>query len=300
MRPWITLTVLVLGALAAPPDASTPNARPPEWKALDEVLGTGREAPGGVRRYGWPRRDLDVSVRASRIEPALALGSWAAFAPAGASAEAMAMGDLVLLASEVNPVVASLQANGLEVLAIHNHLIDESPRVVYVHFEGHGKATRLGHGLQAALGRTKTPMSPGSPPAGGPSPEEEKTFEAIQKALGRKGSLAGRVLRVGVPRAQPIEEDGAEIPPSMGLATALNFQVDLPRVLATGDFVLVADEVNPVVEQLQKHAIDVTALHSHMLREMPRLFFLHFWAAGSPEEVAAGLAAALSKTASRP
>jgi hypothetical protein len=300
MKHAIALTVLVLGALAGPPDVPTPNAPSLEWKALDDILGPGREAPGGVRRYGWPRRDLDVSVRGVRIEPALALGSWAAFAPSEPSGDTMAMGDLVLLASEVNPVVASLQKNGLEVLAIHNHLIDETPRLVYVHFGGHGPAIRLGRGLADALGRTKTPTPPGPATGAGPSPEEKKIFEAIQKDLGRKGSLAGRVLQVGVARSQPIEEGGQEVPPSMGVATALNFQVDGPRVLATGDFVLVADEVNPVVEQLQKHSIDVTALHSHMLRETPRIFFLHFWASGPPETVSAGLAAAISKTASRP
>jgi hypothetical protein len=111
--------------------------------------------------------------------------------------------------------------------------------------------------------------------------------------------MAGRVLQIGVPRRDAIRENGTEVPPSMGMATAINVQPAGQGVAATGDFVLVADEVNPVILALQARGIDVTALHSHMLREEPRLFFMHFWAAGEPERVAAGLKDALAKIATK-
>jgi hypothetical protein len=210
------------------------------------------------------------------------------------------MGDLVLLGPEVNPVVRELQAGGFEILAIHNHLIDEVPRVVYVHFHGMGDAAALAKTLKAALATTKTPMAPpaGKSPAK-PTPAQEKAFQKVQDVLGRKGTMAGTVLQLGVPRAEPIREGEMEIPPSMGMANAINFEAVSGRVATTGDFVLVADEVNPVIRELQAHGIRVTALHSHMLRENPRLFFMHFWGVDTPEKIADGIKAALSKIATR-
>jgi hypothetical protein len=231
------------------------------------------------------------------IEPALALGSWAAFKKSGKEDEAVMMGDLALLGSEVDGVIQTLEAGGLEVLAVHNHLINETPRIVYVHFHGHGEAASLAKGLRAALEKTATPLAPGS--AGKPTAEEEKVFESVQSVLGRKGSMAGRVLQLGVPRAGAIQDSGMEVPPGMGMANAINFQTAGRRVATTGDFVLVADEVTPVIRELNAHGIAVTALHSHMLRETPRLFFMHFWGVDTPEKIAEGIKAALTKIATK-
>lgn len=267
------------------------------WDAVDKVLGRpGKVLPGEVHKYGWPRSDLHVSVSGTEVASTLALGSWAGLFKAGPQGHVMAMGDLVLLADEVNPVVRALQAGGLDVLAIHNHLIGESPQVLYVHFGGHGDPQQVAQALRSALDSTKTPLAaPGAAPS--PSAAETAAFEKIQTALGRKGSLAGHVLQVAAPRAGKIEEDGVEIPPSAGMATALNFQLVGNRVAATGDFVLIAEEVNPVIHELEAHGIQVTALHSHMLRETPRLFFMHFWGLDDPTRLAEGLKAALSKMA---
>ncbi|HEY4231335.1 MAG TPA: DUF1259 domain-containing protein [Thermoanaerobaculia bacterium] len=274
-------------------------AQAASWEAADGILGRpGKDLPGEVHRYGFPRSDLHVTMEAVPVEPALALGSWAAFKRTGKGDEAMTMGDLVLLETELAPVLGELQAGGFEIAAIHNHLTGESPHVVYVHFEGHGETAALAKTLRSALDTTKTP--PAGPPAK-PSPEQEKAFANVQDALGRKGTMAGTVLQVGVPRADTIREGEMEIPPSMGMSTALNFQT-VPggtAVATTGDFVLVADEVNPVLRELAAHGIRATALHSHMLRETPRLFFMHFWGVGSPEAIGAGLRAALSKMATR-
>jgi hypothetical protein len=211
----------------------------------------------------------------------------------------MTMGDLVLLPSELNSVIRALARGGVAVTAIHNHLAGEQPQIVYLHFGGSGDAASLAAALRAALEKTATPLGPPAPPPL-PTAEQQQVFEAVQSALGRKGSMAGPVLQIGVPHKGRIEEGGMEIPPGMGMAIALNFQSLGQQVATTGDFVLTADEVDPVMKALQGNGIDVTALHSHMLRETPRLFFMHFWGVGSPEAIGAGLKAALGHVAAAP
>lgn len=266
------------------------------WQETDKVFGqAGKAQPGDVQRYSWPRRDLRVSIGKTPVQPALALGSWAAFHSSGS--EAMTMGDLVLLGSEVNPVVRELQAGGFEILAVHNHLIGETPRVLYLHFMGKGEPAALSKTLKSALSKTATPT--GVSPLAKPTDAAAKLFDAFQTALGKKGTMAGTVLQVGVPRAEAISDGGMEIPPSMGMSESINVETVGSRVATTGDFVLVADEVNPVIRELQSHGLEVTALHSHMLRETPRLFFMHFWGIGTPEKIGEGLKAALGKVATK-
>jgi hypothetical protein len=263
------------------------------WKQVDAVFGSaGKDLPGGVHRFGWPRRDLVVKVGDVPVAPALALGSWGAFLKAGDGA--MAMGDLVLLEAELTPVVTALEAGGLEVTAIHNHLVGESPHVIYVHFSGHGNPVNLAEAIRKALGGSRTPLGV-APAAAAPSADDERVFQKVQQVLGRRGTMAGTVLQVGIPRAEKIEEHGIEIPPAMGMAIALNFERVGERVATTGDFVLLASEVNPVIRELRAHGLEVTALHSHMLEESPRLFFMHFWGVDSPERIAGGLKATLEK-----
>jgi len=293
---------LFTAALAACLGTAAAFAAPPEtgWEAVDKVFGsTGKDLPGDVHRFGWPRADLHVTVGGVPVEPGLALGAWAAFKRTGSGEEAMAMGDLVVLESELEPVLGELESGKLEIFAIHNHLAGEAPHVLYVHFHGRGDPATLAKTLKAALAKTKTP--PAGPPKK-PTPAQEKTFEKLQDALGRKGAMAGTVLQVGVARAEPIQDDGMEIPPSMGMNNPMNFQTVGPagdRIATTGDFVLIADEVNPVLRELQAHGIQATALHSHMLKETPRLFFMHFWAVGTPEKIGEGLKAALAKVATK-
>lgn len=299
MKRLLFLATLALGF----PASAVPATPPPDtgWDSVDTVFGNpGKDQPGDVRRYGWPRTDLHVRVAGVPIEPALALGSWAAFKKMASGQSTVTMGDLVLLGPEVDSVARELQAGGFEILAIHNHLIDETPRVVYLHFHGMGEATALARTLKAALEKTKTPLKPpaGKAPAK-PTPAQERAFQRIQGVLGRKGTMNGTVLQIGVPRTESIQDGGMEVPPSMGMANAINFETVDTRVATTGDFVLIADEVNPVIRELYTHGIRVTALHSHMLRESPRLFFMHFWGVDTPEKIAEGIKAALAKVATK-
>lgn len=290
------VALVVLLAMAVP--VFLLCTEPASWAKADGILGrSGKELAGGVHRYSWPRTDLAVTVGGVAVEAPLALGSWAGFLSTTAG-DAMTMGDLVLVPSEVDPVIRALQAGGLEVLAIHNHLAGESPQLIYLHFGGHGAPETLAKALRLALEATKTPMAA---PAPGPAAtaEEMSVLEKLQSALGRQGAFAGRVLQVSVPRAGKIEEGGMEIPASFGMATGLNFQAVGSRVATTGDFVLTAEEVNPVIRELESHGISVTALHSHMLRETPRLFFMHFWGLDEPTRIGEGLKAALAHVATR-
>jgi hypothetical protein len=296
-----TLLTAALGPIFALVCSAALSAAPPAeggWAATDRVFEmAGKDLPGEVHRYGWPRSDLRVTVGGVPVEPALALGAWAAFKKTGSGEEAVTMGDLVLLEAEAEPVLGELEAGGFEILAIHNHLLGETPHVIYVHFHGHGDPAALAGTLKAALAKTKTP-GPGKAPAK-PTAGQEKVFQQLQQALGRNGTMSGTVLQVGVPRADAIQDGGMEVPPSMGMSNSMNFETVGNRIATTGDFVLVADEVNPVLRELRAHRIQVTALHSHMLRETPRLFFLHFWGIGTPDKIGEGLKAALSKVATK-
>jgi hypothetical protein len=237
---------------------------------------------------------MHVSVHGLPIKPGLALGSWAAFL--GTDDKAMVMGDLVLLESEVNPVVAKLRSCGFEISAVHNHLMEETPRVLYVHYMGHGPAAQLAISLRVALSVSRTPLE--KPAAAAEEIAPPAWVRAVEDAVGRKDTFKGGVLSYGVPRSDAVTMGGMTIAPAAGVAEVINFQAaESGKVATTGDFVLTAEEVTPVISELQEHHISVTALHSHMLTEEPHLFFMHFWSVGSPESVGAGIKAALSHVA---
>jgi hypothetical protein len=259
---------------------------------IDQALGRSGQKTGDVYKFGFPRTDLHVSVHGLAIKPGLALGSWAAFS--GTDDDAMVMGDLVLLEDEVNPVIEKLRSASFEISAVHNHLIDETPHVMYVHYMGHGASSQLATSLHAALAVSKTPLE--KPAAAAEEAAPPAWVKTVEDGVGRKGTFKGGVLSYGVPRSDSISLGGKTIAPAAGVAEAINFQAaEAGSVATTGDFVLTAGEVNSVISELQAHHILVTALHSHMLTEEPRLFFMHFWGHGPAQEVALGIKAALDK-----
>jgi hypothetical protein len=285
-------------ALAAPLFAQQGSGNVEQWKAVDAALSrSGQMQPGGVYKFAMPRRDLKVTKDGVSIAPGLALGSWAAFQKMGD--QAMIMGDLVLTEDEIEPVMLSLQQNGIEQSAIHNHLLGESPRIVYMHIEGHGDPVALAKSLATALALTKTPLPPASASAT-PPPALDLDTAGVEKALGYTGKANGGIFQFSVPRAEKIMEGGMEIPPAMGTATAINFQpTGQGKAAITGDFVLLASEVNPVIRALRTNGIQVTAMHNHMLFDEPHLYFMHFWANDDAVTLARGLRAALDETKSQ-
>ena len=261
-----------------------------DWKAVDEAMGRpGKLQPDGVQKYSMPRGDLKVTAGGVAVKPALALGSWVGFRREGG--KTMAMGDLVLSEAEVTPVVGKLQQAGVKATALHNHLLRESPHVMYLHIEGEGDPVKIAQAIHAAVALTGTPAAPPNAPA---SPALGLDTNAVAQALGYTGKVNGGVYQVSVPRADPVRVDGMTIPPSMGVATAINFQpTGGNKAAITGDFVMTADEVNPVLTALAGAGIQVNALHNHMLNEEPRLFFVHFWANDDVVKLARGLRSAL-------
>jgi hypothetical protein len=298
------LLIAALFIIGAPPRASgqNPNAQPnqatPDWSGVEQALGRkGTPNPGGVIKFSFPRSDLSVTIGGVTLKPALALGGWVAFKETSAG-QAMAMGDLVLMEDEVSPVMAALQAGGVEQTALHNHVLKESPRVMYMHILARGDPSKIARTIHDALAQSKTPLGPGSPPSAASAADLDTA--GIARALGIAGKLNGVVYQVTVPRSETIMEMGTEVPASMGVATAINFQpTGGGKAAITGDFVLRGNEVNPVMRALREHGIEVTAVHSHMLTEEPRLFFMHFWANDNAVQLARDLRAALDSTASR-
>jgi hypothetical protein len=284
------LATLIVGITAVALSARA-GAADVDWSKVDQAMGKpGTSQPGGVHKYGLPRTDLKITVDGVAIKPALALGSWIGFLPMGNGA--MFMGDLVLTENEISPVMKRLTDDGVEITAIHNHLLRATPAVFYMHVGGQGDPVKLAQTLRAGLALSQTPFA--APAAAQPPATLDVDTAAIDNALGAKGSVNGGVYQFSIPRAESISEDGMAVPPSMGTAIAINFQpTGTGKAAVTGDFVLLGKEVNPVLKALRNNGIEVTALHSHMIDDSPHLFFMHFWANDDVTKLTRGLRAAL-------
>ena len=262
-----------------------------QWDKVAVALGkSGVKMPGEVYRVALPRTDLKVAIDGVDIKPGFALGGWVAFKSMGSSS--MVMGDLVLTETEINPVMSKLFENGLTVTAVHNHLLRAQPATFYMHVAGQGDPEKLAAAVRTALAESKTPLTAASPA----QPSIDLDVAKLNDILGARGNPNNGVVGYGIPRAEPVTDEGMVVPPAMGTAIAINFQtVGGGRAAITGDFVLLADEVNPVLVALRQHGIEVTAVHSHMLDDQPRTFYLHFWAVDDAVKLAGGLRAALDK-----
>ena len=299
--PTAVAVIFVLAACSAPQTENS-NANPgspqtaTDWKPVEQALGkAGSMQPGDVYKVSLPRGDLKVSVGGIELKPALALGSWLAFKKVGDMT--IVMGDLVLTEDEVTPVLTKLQEGGVEATALHNHVLHESPRVMYMHIHAMGEGVRLAKSIHDALALSKTPFM--APAASSPTNDIGIDTKQIDQIMGQSGKANGLVYQYSIARADDVSDssmNGFVIPPPMGLAQAINFQATGGgKAAITGDFVLIAGEVNPVIKALRDNGIEVTALHSHMLTDSPHLFFMHFWANEDAQKLARGLRAALDK-----
>jgi hypothetical protein len=289
--PLIGVALLATSAAACAQDI--------DWQKVDDAFG--RKAAvvsGDVHRYGFPRTDLSVTLDGVTIKPALALGGWVAFKPMGG--EVMAMGDLVLLETEIKPVMTKMIENGLDITAVHNHLLRANPATFYMHVGGHGDPVKLATAIKAALAQSKTPLTPPAPASAPAPPAIDLDTAQLDQIIGAKGQPNGGVYQFGVPRRDPVTQAGMTLSPvgPLGVATAIGFQpTGGGNAAITGDFVMIASEVNPVIKALRSGGIEVTALHSHMLDEQPRLFFMHFWANDDAIKLAKTLRTALDEMA---
>jgi len=300
---FVITIVFVLAACSAPQTGnSNANAgqaqAAADWKPVEQALGkAGSVQPGDVYKISLPRSDLKVTVEGVELKPALALGSWVAFKKSGDMT--VVMGDLVLTEDEVTPVLTKLQDGGVEATALHNHLLHESPRVMYMHIHAMGDGEKIAKAIHNALALSKTPFA--APPAPAQSPDTGLDTKQIDQIVGQTGKANGVVYQYSIARADDISDSattggGFIIPPAMGVAQAINFQSTVSgKAAITGDFVMIASEVNPVIKALRDNGIEVTALHSHMLTDSPHLFFMHFWANDDALKLAKGLRAALDK-----
>jgi len=297
----VITTMFVLAACSAPqPQNSNTNSGSPQtatdWKSVEQALGeAGSIQPRDVYKVSLPRSDLKVTVGGVELKPALALGSWVAFKKSGDMT--VVMGDLVLTEDEVTPVLTKLQEGGVEATALHNHVLHESPRVMYMHIHAMGDGAKLAKAIHDALILSKTPFA--APAASTQNPDVGFDTKAIDQIMGQSGKANGVVYQYSIARADDVSDtsmNGFVIPPAMGVAQAINFQgTSSGKAAITGDFVLTAGEVNPVIKALRDNGIEVTALHSHMLSDSPHLFFMHFWANDDAPRLARGLRAALDK-----
>jgi hypothetical protein len=264
---------------------------------------------GDVHRYGFPRSDLKVTLDGVALKPGFALGSYAAFLATGD--DVMVMGDLVLTETEVSPVMAKLQEQDLEVSAVHNHLLREAPKVMYMHYLGHGEdAVTLARALQTALQMSATPL--GAPQTAASSGEADLGFDAgeIDRIIGRAGKTTGGLHKYSIARAETVlahmgrgqadpgsKVQEVQLTPALGVGTVINFQpLGDGRAAITGDFALIGSEVAEVASTLRAEDIEVTAVHTHMTNDDPSLYYLHFFATGAAADLAAGLRAALDLT----
>jgi hypothetical protein len=287
---------LVVFALGAALLLSLPaRAAEIDWKKVDAALGKTAAVSGEVHRYGLPRSDLHVTLDGVAIKPALALGGWVAFAPM--HGEAMVMGDLVLLETEITPVMSRLLDSGLEITAIHNHILRASPPTFYMHVAGHGDPEKMAAAIRAALSTgSKTPFDPPAATAG-TAPAVDLDTAKLDEIMRAKGTATGGVYQFGIPRREPARERGMQVNTALGGANAINFQpTSGGKAAITGDFLVTGNEVNPLVRALRSSEIEVTAIHSHMLSEEPRMFFIHFWANDDALNLARNVRAALDKT----
>lgn len=286
----------VIAAITLALCATTSHAQTVNWDKVDAALGRKAAVTSDVHRYGFPRTDLNVTLDGVTIKPALALGGWVAFKPTNGGA--MVMGDLVLTEAEITPVLTTFVHNGFDITAIHNHVLRANPATFYMHVAAHGDPEKLATALVQALQSSKTPLQ--APAASSAPPAIDLDTAQIDQILGAKGTNNGGVYQYGIPRRDPVTEGGMQIAPAgpMGVATGVGFQpTGGGKAAITGDFVLTGDEVNPVIKELRVAGIEVTAVHSHMLDEQPRLIFMHFWANDDAIKLAKGIRAALDKTA---
>ncbi len=319
-RAGLGVAVVLLAALAGCASTSTPGqatgqptssssspqqtqgqqqsvaTRDTDWTGVAQALGRPGKLTDTVYRVPLVRSDLTVSSQGVAIKPGLSLGGYATFTRYGDAG--MMMGDLVVTETELPKVIDALQAHGIELTALHKHLLEQSPPVWWLHVHAMGDPVVLGQGLKAALDATAIP-APAAPPAAQPPVEVDTA--GIDAALGRKGTADGGIYKFTVARNQTITADNYVLPAGLGLTTSINFQpVGAGKAAINGDIVMTGQEIQKVIAALRAGRIAIVEVHNHSLDEQPRLFYLHFWAVDDAVTLAKALRPALDATNLKP
>ena len=295
MKPLITAAAALAASICV---AARPVVAQPDWRhAVEQSLGHGEAKEHQVFEIEAPRSDLKIERAGLRLDPGLDFTDELRFMPAPGGA--LVMGEIILTADEANPVISRLESRGFQVAAVHKHILDLSPRLVWVHFNATGEPSRLAQSIRYALAASKTPLPAKAGAPSGKSPGLDSA--RIEQALGRKGKPKDGLLTFSIPVDASVSMDGVKLPSDMGMSIELNFQpLGGGRAAVTGEFPLTADKVNPVLRALQDHGLQVQAVHNHMLTEQPRMFFVHFWAEDEATAIAQSLRAAVDLASSRP
>jgi hypothetical protein len=284
---FVRRSMLLAGVVILSGPASA-RAQAGAWDEVGRILQAPPAPNAGYVRFNFPRRDISLTLGRVSVSPAVALGTWAGFA--GTPDSAMLMGDLVLLSSELKPVLAELAQQRIGVSAIHNHLSGESPQITYVHYHAGGRGVDLATRLNAVLAKTATPR----PVTASTTPVTADTARVF-KALGLTGRASGSVVQMSAMLVSvPVTMHGMTVVPAMGYGTPINVQFVAPdRLVATGDYSVLGEHTDAVIRALTENGITATAMHTHLVGESPKIYYIHFWADGTVDQVLKGLRAAI-------
>ena len=278
------------------------NSAQPDAKLDADKIGTAAGAkatttPDGVVHISWPRTDVAVKVDGMPLKPFAGLGSWAAFKPNKHGA--MVMGDTVVFQDEVSPAMDAAFAGGLEVTGLHNHFFYDEPKVYFMHIGGAGDPEKLAASVKNVWDAIKKVRSNSAQPAArfaGDIPKAGTiTAEKIDTILGHKSQSQDGMVKVTIGREGMMH--GVKVSGTMGLTTWAAFSGSDELAAVDGDFIMTAEEVQPVLRALRKANLHVVALHNHMVGEQPSFYFVHFWAKGPTADLATSLKSALEAQA---
>jgi len=264
-----------------------------DWKPVQEIFGRKGEVDHGVLRVTFERSDLQVTKDGVPVSADLVFDCWYGFWPMK-SGDVMLMGDTCVREDELPAVEKEIHEQGLDLTALHNHLVGETPKIMFLHLSGHGTPSELARKVKAVLARTSTPTGPKKEE----TEKEKPNWSSIISVLGKPDESEGDIIEYGFHRRERLTMDGESLPSTDALETApeVKFQILKDgRAVTYGEMILTANEVAPVFHVLVENGIEVDALHNHMTTEEPRLFFMHWWAVGKPETLARGVKAALER-----
>lgn len=288
------LAAVILPACLLPTSAlAQVSSQDPRWAAIRRVFGQEGKAEEGYFRIELPRTDLHVRIGDVTLEPPFELTTYFGFAPVGQN-DVLVMGEVIMLQEEVNGALVEARRQGIDVAALHNHLIGENPRIMYLHVMAQGPADAVATKLRAVASKTHVPLRPAPKPQG-PPPD----WSALDAILGTHAEAEGRTVSYIFPRREPHSVHGIPLRSTDMLETASEVvfqQLQGGRMACGGELFLRPEEVQPVIDALEAAGLHVTALHNHMLDEQPTMYWMHWYGTGDGTTMARGVAAAIAKT----